>query len=280
MTAIDIARTCGLQRASDVNPSLYQLREQGVLHFDQMAKNVKPLWSLRTWPTDFEAKNCSVTWAKPSKSHAAQTVAMQLVFVRSDWSDRPQESVDQKWAERERERDTETQRERERDTEREREQCWAMDISWFSTWVRVNKLSPKISMIYHQTYSNMKTYTGCSTPCLTQMMAALTSSCGIQRLRLCWGIGALERLHQRSHAECSDGGMRSPSGIQFEHKMKHEKYPGWMALIGSYTTWVIGGYEQIQTHSTVEKSINQLEWHGMGGILMAQYFGLDCCGLL
>ena len=48
MTAIDIARRCGLQRASDVNPSLYQLREQGVLHFDQMAKNVKPLWSLRT----------------------------------------------------------------------------------------------------------------------------------------------------------------------------------------------------------------------------------------
>ena len=126
------------------------------------------------------------------------------------------------------------QSERERETQREREQCWAMDISWFSTWVRVNKLSPKISMIYHQTYSNMKTYTGCSTPCLTQMMAALTSSCGIQRLRLCWGIGALERLHQRSHAECSDGGMRSSSGIQFEHKMKHEKYPGWMALIGSY----------------------------------------------
>ena len=93
-------------------------------------------------------------------------------------------------------------------------------------------------------------------------MAALTSSCGIQRLRLCWGIGALERLHQRSHAECSDGGMRSPSGIQFEHQMKHEKYPGWMALLGSYTTWVIGGYEQIQTHSREIYQPTRMTWDG------------------
>ena len=224
MTAIDIARRCGLQLASDVNPSLYQLREQGVLHFDQTAKNVKPLWSLRPWSTDFEAKNCSVTWAKPSKSHAARSQCSWFLW-------RPIEVTGHRKALTKNE-----QSEPEREREREREGAMMSNRYIFvSAWVRVHKPSPKISMICHQTYSNMTTYMmGCSPP---WPPSGSTSSCGIQRWRR-WGVGALERLLQRGHAGCSDGGMRSPSGIQFEHQMKYEKYPSWIALKGSYIMFI------------------------------------------
>ena len=44
MTAIEIARACGLQRAGDVNPQLYKLKGEGLVRFQQEQGNVKPLW--------------------------------------------------------------------------------------------------------------------------------------------------------------------------------------------------------------------------------------------
>ena len=82
LTAIEIARRCGLQRASDVNPSLYRLKEQGLVHFDQAAKNVKPLWSLRTWFTISEYQwrsQCDL--GEVSKSHAVTRTVLAVVFV-------------------------------------------------------------------------------------------------------------------------------------------------------------------------------------------------------
>lgn len=40
--AIDLARSCGLERASDINPTLYHLKTKGLVVMDETTKT--PMW--------------------------------------------------------------------------------------------------------------------------------------------------------------------------------------------------------------------------------------------